>query len=72
MSEDQFINCICAAIANGWRISEAEALPHARQAYHDFGMETGFLPFGYPSYAWDEDAARVIADEFCLRFGDVA
>lgn len=72
MTEDQFRSLICQAIATGWRVSEAEALPHAKQAYHDFGMETGFLPFGHPRYAWDEDAALVIADEFCLRFGEVA
>jgi hypothetical protein len=72
MTEVQFVTCIWVAIGKGWRISAKEALPIARQAYHEFMMDIGYLPFGHASYAWDESSAQVIAEEYALRFGEAA
>jgi hypothetical protein len=72
MTEVQFVTCIWVAIGRAWHISAKEALPIARQAYHEFMMDVGYLPFGHSSYAWDEDAAQTIANEYALRFGEVA
>jgi hypothetical protein len=71
MTRAQFIFRIWIAIAKGWNLPAREALPIARQAYHDFMRDAG-VPFGHRDYAWDEAAAQVIAEEYALRFGEAA
>ena len=71
MTRAQFIFRIWVAIAKGWKLPAAEALPFARLAYRDFMRDVG-VPFGHHSYAWDVSAANVVAEEYALRFGEAA
>ncbi|MFK0330876.1 hypothetical protein ACIQUB_07110 [Rhizobium sp. NPDC090275] len=71
MTRAQFVFRIWIAIAKGWNMKAAEALPFARQAYRDYIANIG-VPFGHPSYSWDVSAANVVAEEYALRFGEAA
>lgn len=71
MTRAQFVFLIWITIAKGWSRKAAEALPLARRAYRDYMAEID-VPFGHYFYAWDEAAARVVAEEYVLRFGEAA
>lgn len=71
MTEARFITWIAWEIGARWRLNHLAANNMARDAYDEF-LRDCRISYGHSAYAWDYDAARTIAEEYVLRFGEVA
>lgn len=69
MTEARFITWIGWEIGTRWRLTDLKASEMARDAYDNF-LRDCRISFGHSAYSWDYDAARTIADEYVLRFGE--
>lgn len=63
MTRTQFIVAMATHIAHAGGLKARLALPIASEAYREFEADCG-VTFGAPGYAWDEDAARIVATEY--------
>lgn len=63
MTRPQFIVAMALHIAVCGGFSAAHALPLAGEAYRAFEADNR-VSFGDPAFAWDDDAARLVAHEY--------
>lgn len=63
LTRAQFIVLMAIRIARAGKLRAKHALPIASAAYREFVTSEG-IKFGAAGYAWDEQAAATIADEF--------
>ncbi|MEH3063832.1 MAG: hypothetical protein PGN33_14185 [Methylobacterium radiotolerans] len=63
MTRTQFIVAMATHIARAGGLTARDALPRASEAYQAFEGDCG-VTFGDPGYAWNEDAARIVATEY--------
>ncbi|MCJ2128203.1 hypothetical protein [Methylobacterium sp. E-045] len=71
MTRAKFIVAMAREIAAAGRLTARRSLQLAAEAYRAF-VEGNGIEFGDEAYAWDEDAARLIAREYEINHWEAA